>query len=141
MSTDAEVAQLQARLQRLQQSQQQAAAQLSAAAAAPRCAPPAGPSLTFGALFARALPAPHVTEFSLPGEFSLMRNIPYQHVDVNKYPPEHRPKKLRAGLIQVRSAPLSFDLRRRMRLIAGARFLFRKRMQGHEGSVLCGGRS
>lgn len=105
VSTDAGVSELQSRLQRLQQSQQLAAVQLSAASGsarrAPASAPPAAPPPSFGVLFARALPQPHVMEFSLPGEFTLMRDIPYQHVDVNKYPPEHRPKKLRAGAIQV----------------------------------------
>lgn len=107
VSTDAEVAELQARLHSVQQeAQAQAAAQqaqaLGAAAAEAAPATLTAPQLSIGALLAAALPQPVVAEFALPGEYSLMRSIPYQHVDVNRYPPEHRPKKQRAGQIPVR---------------------------------------
>ena len=120
VSTDAEVAELQARLQSVQQeAQAQVAAQAaqaldaSAAEAAPAAeATPAGPQLSIGALLAGALPQPVVKEFALPSEYSLMRSIPYQHVDVNRYPPQHRPKKQRAGQIPVRFDSARVLLRR-----------------------------
>jgi hypothetical protein len=40
-------------------------------------------------------------EFCLPPEFCLMRNVPHQHVDVNRYPAAIKPKKLRPQQISV----------------------------------------
>ena len=60
-----------------------------------------GAPATLSAVFARGLPPPSVTEFALPAEYSLMRDIPYERSDVNRYPAECRPKKLRPSDIQV----------------------------------------
>jgi hypothetical protein len=57
--------------------------------------------LSIGAMFARSLPQPTVAEFELPAEYTLMRTIPYQNIIVNRYAPEHKPKKLKPQDIQV----------------------------------------
>jgi hypothetical protein len=46
-------------------------------------------------------------EFWLPPEFRLMRHVPHQHIDVNRYPVSIKPKKLRPQQISVRSFLLS----------------------------------
>lgn len=47
-------------------------------------------------MFSRGPDVPaEVKEFWLPHEYLLMRTSQHQHSDVNKYPPELKPKRLR----------------------------------------------
>lgn len=46
-------------------------------------------------MFSRGCDVTDVTEFWLPHEYLLMRTSQHQHSDVNKYPPELKPKRLR----------------------------------------------
>ena len=65
----------------------------------------AAPPARVASLLASALPPPQMTEFELPTEYGLMRVIPYQQTVLNRYQPEHRPKKLKASEISVRPLP------------------------------------
>lgn len=46
-------------------------------------------------MFSRGCDVAEVTEFWLPHQYLLMRTSLHQHSDVNKYPPELKPKRLR----------------------------------------------
>jgi hypothetical protein len=135
VATDAEAEDVHARLGRLHSATQVPLP----SAQAPLCtrSPATQPDKSDGAvhicmMLTRALPPPRMEEFQLPCEYSLMRDIPYQQVDVNKYTPEHRPKKLKASAIQVRSDPLAHVMLRQLAHLRGHDL-----MKGEDWKMMC----
>eukprot|EP00892_Ulva_mutabilis_P005082 jgi/Ulvmu1/2946/UM149_0029.1 len=80
---------------------QAAAVAVGPTVAAPAQAPPIRPASmlpvaeAIQSIFSRDCDVTEMKEFWLPHEYLLMRTSQHQHSDVNKYPPELKPKRLR----------------------------------------------